>query len=114
MNHISWIDPVEEQQCNEKENAPRNFVENSSLIKYVCEYGGEHDQCRANVDSATCFKERRMAMFDSKMVRCYSLDYWPQGDLIAGAGKNGHVSVFSCHQDDASQDDIDRSILVLT
>ena len=104
---ITVQDPVEEQQCNEKENAPRNFVENSSLIKYVCEYGGEHDQCRANVDSATCFKERRMAMFDSKMVRCYSLDYWPQGDFIAGAGKNGHVSVFSCHQDDASQDDID-------
>jgi len=44
------------------------------------------------------------------MVRCYSLDYCPRGDLIAGGGKNGHASVFSFHQNDSSQDVVDPLI----
>ena len=86
---------VEERE--EKENNPSIFVENSNLLRYVCEYVEGRVENRSDVENATFFKENRMTLFDSKMVRCYSLDYFPKGDLVVGGGKNGHVSVFSCH-----------------
>lgn len=42
------------------------------------------------------FREERVCMFDSRLTRCYSLDYWQKGHLVCGGGKNGHATVFSC------------------
>lgn len=85
------------EQHNEKENVPKVFQENKNLLRYVCDVDYKVSiDTDDDVDNARFFRERRPALFDTKLTRCYSLDFWPKGDLVVGGGKNGHASVFSC------------------
>lgn len=91
------------QQKEPKENKPKIFEQNPDLLRYICDYDLEEIP-RAAVENARTFKEDRVVLFDSNLVRCYSLDYWTKGELIVGGGKNGHASVFSLQKNTVEND----------
>ena len=95
------------------------FQERANLLQYMCSGEGitKKDTASCSADRPlNSFKEKYPNLFDSKLVRTYSVDYYHnngQGRLIAAAGKNGHCSIFACSQnlhDDDDANDVDPLI----
>eukprot|EP00889_Picochlorum_renovo_P006719 jgi/Picre1/33749/NNA_001228.t1 len=105
---------------NESEVAAvtEKVYEDSNVLKYMVDMNTPSSapiSClRESSDDtnmmARTFREESVCMCDSRLARCYSLDYWQNGHLVCGGGKNGHATVFSCDKvlaRDGDSDDIE-------
>ncbi|KAI8111904.1 hypothetical protein M9435_004402 [Picochlorum sp. BPE23] len=114
-------DVDDKENKSEVATVTEKVYEDSNVLKYMVDMNTPSTvpiSClRESSDDtnmmARTFREERVCMFDSRLARCYSLDYWQNGHLVCGGGKNGHATVFSCDKvlmKDGDSDDIEPLI----
>ena len=96
------LDVEDKENKSEMAAVAETMYEDSNVLKYMVDMNTipiiscQRESSDDTNMMARMFREESVCMFDSRLARCYSLDYWQKGHLVCGGGKNGHATVFSC------------------